>query len=323
MNSLPAQLGTGPFSREAALAAGVTKTMLIGRRFVRVFPRVWRCANHEMTEADWLEAARLTLPEHARLTGITRIRKLGLDFGPARPLHFVVEGDLHLDLEGIFLHRTRKLAPHDDEDVVPAAAYLFYCSYARVIDAIKVGDWLLGDGHMTIDEVQDLALAAPWRDGAHEAIWILDHLDGRSRSLPESETRALFEFAGLPRPDVNVEVAAVTSMTVIGDLLFREWGLLVEYEGTHHQTDRLQYTADLERYAAIREHDVPYFQVTHEKLRDARGLVREAHRELVRLGYDGPAPEFGDRWRLLFRPIRDSVGSRNEWLRAYGRGEVA
>lgn len=323
-NPLPPDLGPGPFSRKEATAAGVTKAMFAAVRMVRIFPRVWRMAEHEMTDADWVKAARLTLPDKARLTGITRIQQLGLDFGPRFPLHFVIEGDLHIDIDEIFLHRTKKLAPHDDLCVTAAAAFLFYCSHARVIDAIKVGDWLLYWGHMTIEEVRELALAALWRDGAHEAIWILEYLDARSRSLKESETRAVVEFAGLPRPEVNVELTLPEGEpVVIGDLLFRPWGLLLEYEGEHHQVERLQYASDIDRYEVVRRNHVPYLQVTNERLAQPRKLVLAVHRELTELGYDGPAPVFGERWRSLFRPIREVVGSREEWLRAYGRGEVS
>jgi hypothetical protein len=324
MKSILAKLPDGPFTRKQAGRAGVTPRMLRGRRFARIFPRVWRLAEHQMTDDDWVRAARLALPDGARLTGITRIQRLGLDFGPRFPLHFVVEGDLHIDLDEIFLHRTKMLAPLDGLCVTAAAAFVFYCSYARVIDAIKVGDWLLYWGHMTIEEVRALALSALWRDGAHEAIWILEYLNGGSRSLKESETRAVVEFAGLPRPEVNVELDLDGEQrVVVADLLFRPWGLLLEYEGEHHQTERLQYSSDIDRFEVLRRNDVPYLQVTNERLAQPRKLVLAVHRELVALGYDGPAPVFGERWRSLFRPIREVVGSREEWLRAYGRGEVS
>ncbi len=223
----------------------------------------------------------------------------------------------------IFLHRTKQLAPHDDRAVSAAAAFLFYCSHARVVDAIKVGDWLLFWGHMTVEELRNLALAALWRDGAHEAVWIIDHLDKRSRSLKESETRAVVEFAGLPRPDVNVELSlGAGEPVVIGDLLFDSWGLVLEYEGDHHQSERLQYSSDIDRYEVLRRNRVPYLQVTRERLANPRKLVLVVHRELTQLGYAGPPPIFGERWRSLFRSIRDVVGSRDEWLRAYGRGAV-
>lgn len=324
MKRLPPDLGPGPFSREHALALGVTKSMFVGKRLVQVFPRVWRLADHEMSEEDWIDAARLALPAQSILTGLTRIRQLGLDFGPRFPLHFVIEGDLHIDLDRVFLHRTKALAPHDGRSTTPAAAFLFYCSHARVIDAIRVGDWLLYRDHMTVKEVRTLALAALWRDGADEAIWILDYLDPDSRSVKESETRVVLEFAGLPRPAVNVQLdlGSEENVVVIADLLVEEGGLVLEYEGDHHQSERLQYSSDIDRYEVFRRHNIPYMQVTRERLGQSRKLVLTVHRRMVELGYAGPAPQFTERWRQLFAPVRAAVGSRDAGLRERARGAV-
>jgi hypothetical protein len=105
-----------------------------------------------------------------------------------------------LAVPGIFLHRTKALAPHDDEDVVVEAAFIAYCLTARLIDAIKVGDWLLHGDHMTLEALVELANQHLWRAGAQESLYVSNHLDGRSRSLKESETRAVLRFAGLPLP---------------------------------------------------------------------------------------------------------------------------
>jgi hypothetical protein len=270
-----------------------------------------------MTEADWVTAARLALPADAHLTGISRIQQLGLDFGPRLPVRFVVEGELHLAFEEIFLHRTKRLPPTDDVGVVVPAAFVAYCARARVIDAIKVGDWLLHHQHTTPAEIRDLALANPWRDGAHEAVWILDHLDGRSRSLKESETRAVLSFAGLPSPGVNAPIDARENVEVIADLVYREFGTIVEYEGSHHQSDRSQYLSDVDRYALIRAADVRYVQVTKERLAQPKLMVGDVYRALLAGGYSGEPPTFSDRWRLLFLPISVAVGPR--WARITGR----
>jgi hypothetical protein len=73
----------------------------------------------------------------------------------------------------------------------------------------------------------------------------------------------------------------------------------------------------------LRRNKIPYLQVTNEKLAQPRRLALSVHRELAALGYDGPAPVLGDRWRSLFRPIREVVGSRDGWLKAYARGAVS
>jgi hypothetical protein len=308
---LPDDLLGGPFTLDSARRLGVTDRMLEGGRFVRLFPRVYRLAQHEMTERDWVTAARLTLPADTYLTGITRIQQLGLDLGPRRPLRFVVERDLHVHLEGVFLHRTKRLPPHDAQDVTPAAAYLAYCARARVIDAIQVGSWLLRHLHVNVAELTALALAEPWRDGAHEALWMLDHLDPDARSIKESETLAVLTFAGLPRPEVNRALGAVSDALLIGDLWYEQWGIVVEYDGRQHQLDRAQYNLDIERYALLRRAGVRYVQVTSEKLQHPRTLVGEVFRELLAAGYDGPVPEFGETWRVLFSRVREVVGPRD------------
>ena len=67
--------------------------------------------------------------------------------------------------------------------------------------------------------------------------------------------------------------AAADDQTRIGDLVYRRWGVVVEYEGEHHQVDRAQYVKDIDRYASLRRDAVPYVQVTKEKLERPRRLV--------------------------------------------------
>ena len=61
----------------------------------------------------------------------------------------------------------------------------------------------------------------------------------------------------------------------------------------------------------MRRHGVPYVQVTKEKLHHPRTLAGEVYSALVALGYDGPPPEVGDRWLLLFGSIPNALGPRH------------
>ena len=279
--------------------------MLQGKRFVRIHPGVWRHVDHQMTQADWIEAARLALPSTARTTGLTRLQQLGLDFGPRRPVRFVLPGDHHLAIDGVFLHRTKLMPPTDEVGATPTAAFVACCARFRVIDAIQVGDWLLHRGHMTRSSLEDLIVAQPWRRGVTEAAWVMEYLDGDSRSLKESETRALITFAGLPTPRGNKPVALTGTLTILIDLWFEEWRCALEYEGGQHQTDRAQYVADIDRYTFMRRAQIDYRQVTKEALGAPRNLVRMVHRLLVDNGYDGPPPRFEAQWEQLFTRLRD------------------
>lgn len=300
---LPAELRHRPFSTIEAEGFGLTKDMLNRASWRRLFPRVWVHVDHEMTPGDWIRAAHLTLPPDARLTSITRIQQLGLDYGQQFPLHFVVARDHHIATKGIMLHRTERMPPADDVAVTPTAAFIAYCSEAITIDAIAVGDWLLREGHMTIAGVVDLARHDHWRAGSAQAVWVAPHLDGRSWSIEESRHRASMVFAGLPKPELNVEIVVDGRVIAIADWGWLEWRTIGEYEGGHHQTDRRQYLRDIDRYADLRDIDHRYVQVTKESGRNFMTVARRMYAALVKGGYDGPPPDFGPRWQQLFRRI--------------------
>jgi len=277
--------------------------MLRGRRFRRIFPTVWVCVDHVMTRLDWIAAAGLAVPDRAQLSHVTRLQALGLDIGAHEPYHFTVAGDLHIALDDVFVHRTEVLPPLDDVGVTPAAAFVQFCATARMIDAIKVGDWLLHRRHMTVLEVAELARRDSWRPGSVQARRVLTHLDGASRSLKESETRALVVFCGLPAAESNVDLVVNGRWLGCVDLLFRLWLLVLEYEGRQHAETAEQFARDIERYAGFRDEAVAYLQITNRMLARPRTLMRQVHRMLVARGYDGPPPVFADRWNSLFQAV--------------------
>jgi hypothetical protein len=306
----------GPFTRAMAREAGLTDRMLQSKRFVRVYPRVWRHRDHEMSALDWRLAAALALPPAAHLTGISRLQAAGLVYGPGLPVRYVIQGELHLAFDNVFLHRTKLLPPIDDVGVTIEGAFIAYAALARVIDGIKVGDWLLHRQLLDLGAMTTLAQEQLWRPGSNEALWLLDHLDARCRSLKESELKAVLRFAGLPEPEVNQEVDAGAGATVIGDLVYPDYDTQVEYEGLQHQEDRSQYRRNLDRYELLRDRSRRYTQVTHEHLSTPRLAVGRVHRALLKARYDGPPPSFGEHWRALFGSIAAAVGPRDQWRSA-------
>lgn len=307
MFTIPDEFLHGPFHRRAAIAAGLPRRVVEGTRFRWLHKGVYCHRDHEMTWADRVTAARLALPAGARTTGVTRLQQLGLDVGARSPLHFVIQGDLHLVLDGVFLHRTVKMPPNDDDGVTVEAAFVAYCAGARLIDAIKVGSLLLHDRRMDLTLLDQLLTEERWRCGAAEAAYVLPFLDDRCRSLPEAELVTYVVFAGISAPEVNRKITLADGTELTPDLWFTELGTAVEYEGSHHQLDRDQYNADIDRYAAYRRNDVPYEQVTKERMRSPKATVRLVHAALVRQGYDGPPPDFGRAWEALFMRVADLV----------------
>lgn len=301
---IPIELMHRPFCQAEARGLGITPDMLTGRAWKRLHPRVWVHRDHQMTHHDEIVAAALAMPHRAQLSHVSRIQALGLDVGEHKPIRFTVAGDLHIDIEDIFLHRTEVLPPLDPVGVTAASAFMQYCATATILEAIVAGDWLLRRRHMTTTEVAELAARDDWRAGARQARRILRDLDPRSRSPKESEMRAVIAYSGLPIPDVNADVEHRGARIAIVDFLYRAWRLVLEYEGRQHAVDAAQFGTDIVRYAGLREAEHEYLQVTQAMLGQPRALVLRIHQLLERRGYAGPAPLFGRRWDSLFEPIR-------------------
>jgi hypothetical protein len=276
---------------------------LDGKFLVRLHPRVYVERSHAMTGLDRIAAAALAMPERAQLSHVSRIQALGLDIGRSWPVHFTIAGDLHLDLDGVFLHRTEVLPPLDEVGVTPAAAFIQFCATATLLDAVRAGDWLLHERHMTVLEVLELTRLHHWRPGAWQARRVLPLLDAASRSVRESEIRLRVEAAGLPRPEVNVRLERDGELLGIGDLLPRCVMLVLEYEGRQHAESARQFNRDITRYASFRRNAVEYLQITSEMADRPKVMVQRVHARMVELGYDGPPPVFGHRWHQLERPI--------------------
>lgn len=310
MFSVPDNFRNRPFTRAEALRGGITRGVLQGPQFRRLYDGVYCHVDHQPCFGDRLSAARLALPDSARTTGITRIQELGIDYGARLPLHFVVEGDLHLAIDGIFLHRTVKAPPQDGSGVTAAAAYVAYCAEVRTIDAIKVGCELLRRKLLDLHDLDQILCEERWRRGVPEATYVLPYLTDRCRSMPEAELLAYVVASRLASPQVNVEVEIGPGVRVTPDLWFSPLRVAAEYEGGHHQEDRAQYNADIDRYAAYRRHDVAYELVTKERLRTPKSTMRALHALLVSRGHEGPPPEFGAEWDALFMRLSDVVRRR-------------
>lgn len=300
---VPDSLRHRPFSRREALAAGMTPRQLDGKYLVKVFPQVYRCRDHVMTSSDWIVAAGLALPDRAQLSHVSRIQALGLDIGEVWPVHFTIAGDLHIAMDDVFLHRTEVLPPLDDRGVSPAAAFIQFCATATLIDAIAVGDWLLHRRHMTVLEVAELSRTQEWRPGSRQVRRVLPWLDAGAMSLRESMVRVRLEFAGLPRPEVNVRLEVEGELIGVVDLLLRCVMLVLEYEGRQHAESIRQFNRDINRYAAFRRHTVEYLQITNEMFERPTVMVRRVFARMQELGYDGPSPVFGHWWNSLTAPI--------------------
>jgi len=225
MHRVASKLLHGPFSRAHAVALGTPARVLEGVQFRRLHQGVYVHRSHTMTWTNHVEAARLALPLPARTTGATRLREAGFDVGRAWALHFVVEGDLHLTLDGVFLHRTAKMPPGGEGAVSIEAAFVAFCAESRLLDAITVGSVLLNEELLDLARLDEILLEEKWRHGVRETAFALPHVEGRCRSMPEAALFSYVVFAGLPAPEVNEQSrsAASRSRPTCGSRTIASW----------------------------------------------------------------------------------------------------
>lgn len=95
-------------------------------------------------------------------------------------------------------------------------------------------------------------------------------------SAMETRLRRGLVQRGLPEPLVNPMISRPGQRERFGDLVWPRWGVVVEYEGLHHQADRDSYVGDIERYEELTA-DWSFVRVTREHLADFPAIISRIH----------------------------------------------
>lgn len=297
---LPDELAGRPFSRAEALEAGLTSRSLDAQRFVRLFPEVYALRSLVINQVHQVEAAILAMPGDAFVSHVTRLQLLGIDMGRVSPLHFTIGKDLHLDVPRIRLHRTSRLPPNVGRCLSVEAAFVGAGCHVTLLQLVMIGDWLLRDRHTSVEKLAGEIAASPRRPGAVKARRALSMLRVGAESPKESETRAVIIAAGLPEPELNVDLHDAAGFIGRFDMLIRDFRVVVEYEGRQHADSIGQWNRDLRRYERLTRAGYVVIRVTHEMLRRPRELVLRIRATLVERGFRGPDLRFGPGWASLF-----------------------
>ncbi|WP_221585022.1 DUF559 domain-containing protein [Microbacterium sp. G2-8] len=310
---LPEQLGAQFHVRDAR-AAGVSTSRLRGADLARPFRGI-RARPHRDDEAtDPWEAARA---DHAwraraaaRLVGsdqfVSHVSSAVLWGAPV-----VVRSDADVDItvvgEGSFPraagvrgHRVRAdmVSVRDLDGICvssPASTWAMLGSVLSVDDLVIAGDFFCRvwrDGHRRRD-VGRLSLATPEqlagateagrRRGAKKLREALPQIRLDSWSPKETRTRLVLTRAGLPEPDLNVDVFDDWGrFLACVDLCFPRQKVAVEYQGWHHSA---QYAQDIERIERLRAAGWIVIQVTSELTLHPQELARRVHAALRSRGW--------------------------------------
>ena len=146
-----------------------------------------------------------------------------------------------------------------------------------LVDLVVVGDWLVRKGHVTCASLATYAAASALPHAAH-ARRAAGYVRAKVDSPMETRLRMLIVLAGLPEPEVNVEIRDEAGVLVRRlDLAYRGVRLAVEYDGRQHLDDPEQWESDHGRRDDLEDDDWRVLVVT------SRGIYRHPEKTLERI----------------------------------------
>ena len=292
---LPVHLSHRPFTVAEAVAGGVGRDRLTRSDLVAPFTGVRIPA--PIAALEPVEHARLALlasGDQAFLSGPSAAIVIGMPV-PQRLLGNV---EVSVPAPGRAIRRRgirgRVLAVRAAELTSwrgvrltnPARTWCDLATVVTVPELVAAGDWLLRGGLANADSLARSASARADRRGIGRIRTALSMLDPRSESPKESELRAIVILGGLPAPRPNVEIRRPDGRFVARvDLLFEEYGEVLEYHGDHHRTDRRQWRRNRTREADLEALGHHVMEVTDDDLKAPAALVDRIAANLRRRGW--------------------------------------
>ncbi|MEC5151509.1 DUF559 domain-containing protein [Cryobacterium sp. GrIS_2_6] len=166
-------------------------------------------------------------------------------------------------------HGSRRVIGHHSADrglevvevrgVRTTSAVYTWCQLSTLLDLDEL--IILGDALVrrrapvaALDQLRRAALRYAGHRGAKKLREALQWVRPGTASARETELRLLLVRAGLPEPELNVEIVDRNGIKIAtGDLVYREYRVLVEYDGEQHRTDEEQYHWDVDRLDRLME----------------------------------------------------------------------
>lgn len=131
------------------------------------------------------------------------------------------------------------------------------------------------------------AIDAGRRPGLHRLREAITSIRVGSASPLETEYRLDAETAGLPEPELDVQIRDASGRLLgITEIVYRDFRVLVEIEGDHHRTSKAQWNRDIEKYAAYIADGWELVRLTSSHIRGANRRATEMVRAaLMRHGW--------------------------------------
>jgi len=165
-----------------------------------------------------------------------------------------------------------------------------WCQLGQILaldELIAAGDSLVRRNR-PLCSIEELGSAAARRAGARGIATVrraLPHVRSGCDSPRETRLRLILHRARLPEPEINPVVSAPGERVRYGDIVFREWSVIVEYDGSHHFTNPKQYAVDIARHEELARAGWTVIRVLAAHFEDPASIVERVERALSDNGW--------------------------------------
>ncbi|KGH47742.1 hypothetical protein IN07_05585 [Modestobacter caceresii] len=245
------------FTTATARSAGLTRAALRGSSYVRLAHGLVVRLDDALDERERLALLATVLPPDAAFSHQTAAALLGAQLAPPPHPHVALTPRRVLPQHAGLVVHGRRLAAEDvvlDRGLRGTSGAQTFLDVAAVLppqELVAVGDALLRAGHLDAARLGARLGRADRVRGVVRARTCAPLLSPLAQSRPESVMRYWLLASELPDPEPQVPVTDRWGREVAhGDLGYREWKLLLEYEGRQH-ADTEQFGRDVDRYSLM------------------------------------------------------------------------
>ncbi len=297
LTPIPPALRDRPFTRTTASRLGVGAGALRGTRFGQLTQGIWAVGPEPSLRVRVAGALAVLAPETAA-TGCTGLQLYGVDVGPSDLLTFVTAHPHQVRRAGLRVVRRTGFVPTGP---IEPPARCFADADLPLVELVIAGDWLLRLGLVTRAGLA--AAVVPGRRGSRTVVRAAGLVRPKVESPKETELRLVCVLAGLPDPKANFDVGDVSAWLGRGDLVWPDFGVIVEYDGLQHLNDRRQWERDVVRLEQLARAGWVVIRVTADRLGRPRALVADVEQALRTGGWVGHAT-YGREWTSAFATAR-------------------
>jgi very-short-patch-repair endonuclease len=119
----------------------------------------------------------------------------------------------------------------------------------------------------------------------------LSEMRPRTDSARETKLRLILTRGGYPEPEVNGEIINTQGRVIThGDLVYRDYCTIVEYDGSQHASDSVQFGIDIRRLDDLMEAGWRVIRVDKSLLARRSVLFRKVTTALTAAGWQPSRP---------------------------------